>query len=132
SVELTGYMLDFSNQVIPVSESSGGAGTGLVNGGSTLHQGIEAGIKFDLGSLLGSSYGILLSTSATFSNSEYSEDRFITVNSERVNIKGNKLPYSPEQFISAALDFSTPFGFGLQLSGTFIGEQFTDELNTTE
>jgi Fe(3+) dicitrate transport protein len=132
SVELTGYMLDFSNQVIPVSESSGGAGTGLVNGGSTLHQGIEAGIKFDFGRLLGSTYGIILSTSATFGNSEYNEDRFITVNSERVNIKGNKLPYSPEQFISAALDFSTPVGFGLQLSGTFIGEQFTDELNTTE
>ncbi|HSL89047.1 MAG TPA: TonB-dependent receptor, partial [Ignavibacteriaceae bacterium] len=132
AVELTGYMLDFSNQVIPVSESSGGAGTGLVNGGSTLHQGVEAGIRFDLGSLLGSSYGIMLSTSATFASSEYNEDRFITVNSERVNIKGNKLPYSPEQFISASLDFSTPFGFGLQLSGTFIGEQFTDELNTTE
>jgi Fe(3+) dicitrate transport protein len=132
AVELTGYMLNFSNQVIPVSESSGGAGTGLINGGSTLHQGIEAGIKLDFGRLLGSTYGIMLSTSTTFGNSEYNEDRFITVNSERVNIKGNKLPYSPEQFISASLDFSTPFGFGLQLSGTFIGEQFTDELNTTE
>jgi Fe(3+) dicitrate transport protein len=132
AVELTGYMLNFSNQVIPVSESSGGAGTGLINGGSTMHQGIEAGIKLDFGRLLGSTYGIMLSTSTTFGNSEYNEDRFITVNSERVNIKGNKLPYSPEQFISASLDFSTPFGFGLQLSGTFIGEQFTDELNTTE
>lgn len=132
AVELTGYLMDFSNQVIPVSESSGASGTGFVNGGSTLHQGIEAGLKFDIGRLLNSYFGLMLSTSATFSNSEYNDDRFLTVNSERVNIKGNRLPYSPEQFISAALDFSTPFGFGLQVSGTYIGEQYTDELNSAE
>ncbi len=31
--EFTGFILDFSNQIIPISESSGGAGTGLINGG---------------------------------------------------------------------------------------------------
>jgi Fe(3+) dicitrate transport protein len=41
-------MLDFSNQVIPVSQSSGGTGAGLVNGGRTLHKGIEAGITFEV------------------------------------------------------------------------------------
>jgi Fe(3+) dicitrate transport protein len=33
--EMTVFMMDFSNQVIPVSESSGGAGTGYINGGRT-------------------------------------------------------------------------------------------------
>ncbi|MFO7526831.1 MAG: TonB-dependent receptor [Ignavibacteriaceae bacterium] len=132
AIEFTGYMLDFSNQVIPVSESSGGFGTGLVNGGTTIHNGIEAGVKLDVGRILNSSYGIIIETNATFSHSEYNADRFVTVNSERINIKGNKLPYSPNQFITASVDFSTPFGFGLHVSGTYIGEQYTDELNYVE
>lgn len=131
-VELTGYMLDFSNQVIPVSESSGGLGTGFVNGGRTIHTGIEAGLKFDVGRLINSSFGIMLSTNATISHSEYNADRFVTLNSERINIRGNKLPYSPNQYITSGIDLSSPLGFGLNISGTYIGEQFTDELNTTE
>lgn len=131
ALEFTGYMLDFSNQVIPVSESSGGSGTGFVNGGKTIHTGIEAGLKIDVGTLLNSSVGIMLNTNATFSSSEYNADRFVTVNSERMNIKGNKLPYSPDHFITSSIDISVPMGLGLNISGTYIGEQFTDELNTT-
>lgn len=132
AVELTAYMLDFSNQVIPVSESSGGLGTGFVNGGRTIHKGLEAGLKLDIGNLVNSSLGILFSTSATFSYSEYNADRFIKLNNEQVNIKGNKLPYSPNQFVTSSFDLSFPFGFGLNFSGTYVGKQFTDELNSTE
>ena len=132
AVELTGYMLDFSNQVIPVSESSGGSGTGFVNGGKTIHTGIEAGFKLDIGNIIKSSVGIMLSTSATFSHSEYNADRFITRNSETVSIKGNKLPYSPNHFITSSINISAPFGIGLNISGTYIGKQYTDELNTTD
>ena len=132
AVEFTGYMLDFSNQVIPVSESSGGSGTGFVNGGKTIHTGIETGLKFNVGNLFNSSVGIMLSTNATFSYSEYNADRFVTVNSEQINIKGNKLPYSPNQFVTSSIDISVPMGLGLNISGTYISEQFTDELNTTE
>ncbi len=32
-LEVTAFYMDFSNQVIPVSESSGGAGSGYINGG---------------------------------------------------------------------------------------------------
>ncbi len=132
ALEFTGYLLDFSNQVIPVSESSGGAGTGLINGGRTLHKGIEAGIKLDFGSLINSQVGLLLSTNATFSHSEYNSDRFISSKSEIFNIKGNKLPYSPNQFIVSSLDISLPFGAGLNISGSYIGRQFTDELNSID
>lgn len=132
ALELTGYILDFSNQVIPVSESAGGMGTGFVNGGKTIHSGIEAGIKLDVGNLISSSVGIMFSTSATFSHSEYNADRFITINTEQINIKGNKLPYSPNQFVTSSVDISFPFGFGLNFSGTYIGKQYTDELNSME
>lgn len=132
ALELTGYMLDFSNQVIPVSESAGGTGTGLINGGKTLHTGLEAGLKFDLGRMLNSSIGLILSTNATFSHSEYNADRFISNNSEQINIKGNKLPYSPNQFIVNSVDILLPIGVGLNIAGTYIGKQFTDELNNIE
>ena len=130
--ELTGFLMDFSNQVIPVSVSSGGAGTGLVNGGETMHIGAEAGIRFDIHQLLQTKYIVSLSAYSTFVNSTYSSDRFITVGSETINVKDNKLPYAPEFTFTGSLDFSTPFGFGFNLSTTYVGEQFTDELNTIE
>jgi Fe(3+) dicitrate transport protein len=130
SVEVTGYMLDFSNQIIPVSESSGDFGTGYVNGGETLHMGLEAGAKLALDRFINSDYGIILGVNVTASKSTYDADRFISVDGERININGNKLPYAPEIYLSGSLDIMTPFGLGLQFSGTYIGEQFTDQLNT--
>ena len=130
-LEITGYMLDFSNQIIPVSESSGGSGTGLVNGGETLHMGLETGIRFAIDQLINTAYKISLGTNLTISKSNYDADRFIPVNGERINIKANKLPYAPEMYLSGILDINSPFGLGVLFSGTYIGEQFTDELNTT-
>jgi len=130
-LEITGYMLDFSNQIIPVSESSGGSGTGLVNGGETLYMGLETGIRFAIDQLINTAYKISLGTNLTISKSNYDADRFIPVNGERINIKANKLPYAPEMYLSGMLDINSPFGLGVLFSGTYIGEQFTDELNTT-
>ncbi|MDX1701600.1 MAG: TonB-dependent receptor, partial [Melioribacteraceae bacterium] len=130
--ELTGFRLDFSNQIIPVSESSGGTGTGLINGGRTLHTGIETGIRFDLHRLFNSNYIISLSMNSTFVNSKYNADRFIEVSTESINIKGNKLPYSPELMLTGLLNIEAPFGFGLHFATTYVSQQFTDELNTID
>lgn len=130
--ELTGFLMDFSNQVIPVSVSSGGSGTGLVNGGETMHIGAEAGIRFDIHQLLQTKYIVSLSAYSTYVNSTYSSDRFITVGSETFNVRDNKLPYAPEFTFTGSLDFSTSFGLGFNLSATYVEEQFTDELNTID
>ena len=130
--ELTGFLMDFSNQIIPVSVSSGGSGTGLVNGGETMHFGAEAGIRFDIHQLLKTNYIISLSAYSTYVNSTYSNDRFITVGSETINVMNNKLPYAPDFTFTGALELVTQFGLGFDLSATYVGEQFTDELNTIE
>jgi len=130
--ELTGFRLDFSNQIIPVSESSGGTGTGLVNGGKTLHSGIEAAVRFDLHRAINSNYLISLSISSTYVNSIYSADRFINDGSESINIKNNKLPYSPEFTLTSIFDISAPFGLGLHFAATYVSDQFTDEINSME
>lgn len=128
-VEATGFVMDFSNQVIPVSESSGGLGFGLVNGGATLNRGVEAAVVMDVSNLFGmSKTKLTYDINATYLRATFSEDRFL----DGVNIKGNRTPYAPDWFVNSALTLQTESGFGLRLVGNFVGKQFGDELNTTE
>jgi Fe(3+) dicitrate transport protein len=130
NLELTGFLMDFSNQIIPVSESSGGTGTGLVNGGNTRHAGIEAAFGIDFGQLLHSEYKYRLESNATYVEATYNADRFISDEGEIVNIKGNRTPYAPKWLLNNAFTVEAPFGLALRLSSTYTGEQYADELNT--
>jgi Fe(3+) dicitrate transport protein len=129
-VELTGFLLDFSNQIIPVSVSSGGAGTGLVNGGRSRHIGVEVGFGIDLTKIVPSEYSVVLSTNATFVRATYNADRFVAQASNQINIRGNSLPYAPTLLLSSSLSITTPFGGSIQVTGNYVGKQFADELNT--
>ena len=131
NAEFTAFILDFKNQIIPVSNSSGNLNaTGLINGGQTMHKGIEAGFKFDFGKIIGSRNSYTLESSFTLQNSVYNSDRFILVNGKGVNIKTNTLPYAANVLIWNAVGMNFLNGFGFRVSGNYIGEQFTDELNT--
>ncbi len=131
NAEVTGFILDFQNQIIPVSNSSGNSNaSGVVNGGQTLHKGIEAGFQIDLGKIAGLKNSYTFESSFTLQNSEYSNDRFITVNGSTVNVKENKLPYSANLMIWNAAGISLQNGFGFRVSGNYIGSQFTDEINS--
>jgi Fe(3+) dicitrate transport protein len=129
--ETTFFMLDFSNQVIPVSQSSGGLGAGLVNGGRTLHRGVEAGILFEILQKHISDVQVNLKANATYSNSEYNSDRFIVEGGQTINIKGNILPYAPELTLCGGVEFMYG-GISLLVNTTYVGEQYSDELNTFE
>lgn len=129
-MEATAFLLDFSNQIIPVSESSGGTGTGLVNGGRTQHQGVELAINWDIAQSIGSKWKLQYDINSTFVNATFSEDRFQPVGEEMVNIIGNRTPYAPKTTISSALTVGAPAGLDLRLTGTYVSGQFGDELNT--
>lgn len=131
-VEMTAYMLDFSNQVIPVSESSGGLGFGLVNGGRTMHRGVEFSIMSDLGKAINFDNAITLSLNGTYSDAKFDSDRFLGTGENRININGNRLPYAPEYTVSAVLQYNSSFGIGANFASTYVSEQFTDELNTVK
>lgn len=112
-LELTGFLMEFSNQIIPVSEFSGGTGSGLVNGGSTRHAGIEAAFGVDLGKLLQPRYVYRLESIAMYVEATYNADWFITSAGERVNIRSNRTPYAPQgirtglpRFVTAGVDFN--------------------------
>ena len=133
SVEVTGFLMDFSNQVIPVAESAGGTGAGLVNGGSTIHGGVEMAFVADFAKWLNKSrYHVIWDGGITLVDSRFSEDRYVASEGERVNIKGNKTPYAPAVFANTSLLFSSDTGLSLRITTNHVGEQFTDVLNRVQ
>jgi Fe(3+) dicitrate transport protein len=129
SFNLTAFWMNFDNQIIPVSQSSGNLNaTGLANGGATRHAGIELGTVLDLASVLKSRHQFLLDLSATYVDSRYNADRFI--GSEQINVKGNKLPYAPDLMLWAGIQVQFAWGLGLNVNANFVNSQFADELNT--
>jgi Fe(3+) dicitrate transport protein len=132
-VDFTAFFMNFSNQVIPVSESSGGVGqglSGLINGGETEHLGAEASFSLNIGKLLESSTEIGLRTAATYTQATFSNDRFINSGGNAVNVKGNTLPYAPEFMLNTRVDILTTFGLGFGADVTYLGRQYGDPLNT--
>ncbi len=130
SGELTLFHMDFSNQIIPVSESSGGTGAGLVNGGETRHYGAEASLYLDLGRS-NETFDLRTATSLTMMNSKFNSDRFFLIDEELVNAKNNRTPYAPELTIYQNVDFKHEIGLGFRLAAFYISDRYTDVLNTT-
>lgn len=131
NLEATAFRLDFSNQIIPVSQSSGGAGAGLVNGGKTLHQGIEFASALDFGKLFEQHYSLQLQLMATYIDARFASDRFIAQGNDTLNISGNRTPYAPEWLMTATLSFEHKSGFAMRLVANNVGEQYGDILNRT-
>ncbi|KEO74976.1 TonB-dependent receptor [Anditalea andensis] len=126
-LEFTGFYMDFSNQVIPVAESAGGIGFGLVNAGATLNRGIESAVVVDFSQILGlSNARVTYDANVTYVKATYNEDRFM----DDVNIKGFNTPYAPEWLFNSAFTVETNGGLGVRLSANYVASQFGDELNT--
>lgn len=127
----TVFWMDFVNQIIPVSESSGNQNaTGLANGGATTHRGAEMALRADIGRFTGSRHSFYVDLAGTFADSRFSRDRFVLSGSEQVNVNGNKLPYAPEWTAWTAVGADFDFGLGLYLAANYVGAQFTDEINS--
>ncbi|MCC5920930.1 MAG: carboxypeptidase-like regulatory domain-containing protein [Cyclobacteriaceae bacterium] len=128
--EATAFYMDFSNQVIPVSEAAGGTGAGLINGGETLHAGLEGAGEINFGDVFDLPFNLILDANATWVRAEF-QDNFLRGSGEQ-DIKGNRTPYAPEWFISSGLTFETRSGWAFRLTGNYVGEQFGDVENTIE
>src|SRR5688572_23311131 len=104
--EFTYFRMDFENQIIPAAQS-GGATTTLVNGGETLHQGVESSLRVDYGALLG------------WSSTLYTDVRIMHLSDAQFTrntlFGGNRLPYAPENTFSFLLGYRHRRGLGLQL-----------------
>lgn len=137
--EMTGFYMDFSNQIIPVSESSGGAGAGYVNGGRTNHSGIESALKLPMTALMPMGLSGQFSLTGTYVHSEFSDNRYVVYKTELEsgddifqNIKGNKTPYTPAVNLAAGFQMESPGGIGLSVTANYTGQQYSDVLNTRD
>lgn len=134
NIEVTGFHMDFSNQIIPVSESSGGTGVpgaGLVNGGRTRHIGVETGFSAEIDRLFSLGFSLDWNVAATFTQATFSSDRFVDVEGSTVNVNGNTLPYAPEILLNSSVQTNLPFGFQAGFNVQYTGRQFGDVLNKT-
>lgn len=134
NAELTGFHMDFSNQIIPVSESSGGSGVlgaGLVNGGRTRHIGLEAGFSAELGRLFNLGVSLDWDVAATFTQATFSSDRFVDDGGTPVNVNGRVLPYAPEILLNSSIHARLPHGLRAGFSANYTGLQYGDVLNST-
>lgn len=123
--DATLFLLDFSNQIIPASESGGDA-FGIVNAGATLNRGVEVSTSLNAREAFKTNWLILADAQLTYVHAVFNSDR--VVGGE--NIRGNRLPYAPEWMVSSSATVEAPFGSGVRLTYSYMGEQFTDDRNT--
>lgn len=129
--EVTGFYMDFSNQVIPVAEHAGGIGAGITNGGATVHAGIEGGLFLDLAKIIkNKKWSFYYDVNITYVQAHFNSDRWMEDNNEAVNVNGNRTPYTPEWLVSSALTYEHKDGYAARISMTYITEQYTDPFNT--
>lgn len=129
--EICGFYMDFANQIIPVSESSGGAGSGLINAGETVHYGAEVAVGLLVNQWIkGVKDLIRVDVSATWVQAYLSADRFPD-GSTGDNIKGNRTPYTPEWWLNSAISWQSTIGLGMRVGYSYTGQQFGDVINST-
>jgi Fe(3+) dicitrate transport protein len=117
--ELTGFVMNFRNQIVTGSLASGQQNE-LVNGGQTLHKGAESSITMGIGQALKLPLTLDLAARYTFSHATYRGGPF----------DGNRLPYAPLHTANVSLDAEHKIGLGAEIAWTYVSDQFSDENNT--
>ncbi|MEM1348349.1 MAG: TonB-dependent receptor, partial [Myxococcota bacterium] len=124
--ELSGFLMNFSNQIVEPTESAGEAiQGGLINNGETTHVGVEVGGTYDpLAMLEVAGMQAPITVSYTFSRARFGDGW------EGVGpIEGNVIPYAPQHMWTIQANYQLDSGLRAQLLGNYIGSQFADETN---
>lgn len=117
--EATAFQMDFTNQIIPQSQS-GGIGATVTNAGETLHRGLEGGVGY----LITSNWSV--NANATYlPTAKFDSTKLIG----GIDRNGNRLPYAPEWVSNVALNYQSG-GLRTGLAAYYISEQFVDPENT--
>jgi Fe(3+) dicitrate transport protein len=120
-LEATGFLSNFSNQVVANNLASQGGDTNLTDAGATNILGAETAVNVSIDKLLQLGPTIIeLGARYTFSRATIRYGQFA----------GNLLPYAPVHTASANLDVEHPSGVGGQIAYEYVGKQFVDSPNT--
>ena len=118
-LEATAFLMNFRNQIVTGTLASGQQSE-LVNGGQTLHEGVETAGSVALGKALGMPLDIDLSARYTFSVATFRGGPF----------DGNRLPYAPRHTATLIMDVEHKVGIGGEIAYNHVSDQFADEANT--
>lgn len=108
--ELAAFMMDFSNQVV----ASNSGGFIRANAGKTLHQGLEAGLTYDLGDGFDINANLTYIPVAKFESGSYA---------------GKRVTYTPEWVGNVVFGYKKE-RFNGSLIVSYVGSQYTDQANT--
>jgi Fe(3+) dicitrate transport protein len=127
----TAFQMDFENQIIPAS-LAGGSATTLTNAGKTLHRGIE--LKSVSTIPLSDPAALALTFDVAYTylpEAKFVGERFSAI-TRTVRVTGNRLTYAPEHLLTASLGVNAMEHLDVRLESVFVGDQFSDDLNTVE
>ena len=129
---VTGFLIDFENQVVPANES-GGASTTNTNAGETRNVGVEFSAALDLLAAL-RSRGARAATPSC-APKLWLDTAWTWIETENVTsggiFEGKELPYAPNWVGHVGLRAELPrYGLTASLWATYVGEQFADQANT--
>lgn len=113
TAELALFRLNFSNQIVQ-------QGSRFINGGKTLHEGIETSLTLDWGQLVQPLSGFMTRGNVTL----------LRPKSLAGSTTGKDLPYAPRMTVYGAVGYYHPAGASLELDATVVAKQFTDTANT--
>ncbi|CAN5853638.1 TonB-dependent receptor plug domain-containing protein [soil metagenome] len=133
-MEATGFVLDFSNQIIAPSLSAGSvAQAALANQGQTRHVGLESSLGLDWGAMLRLPVSVSTELKHTYVRSHFTDDRrMLDAVGDTVNVRGNSLPYAPEHRWFTAIGVQHRSGVRFHLDGSHVTSQFSDNFQTVE
>jgi Fe(3+) dicitrate transport protein len=125
------FRMDYENQIVPTSVA-GGVGATLTNAGRTIHQGMELSSRLDSAMLFGTSRNFYTKLAWTWiPDAEFVGERFSSISGHsKVSVTGNRLPYAPEQLLTAGAGVMMKRGGDFYLEAVHVGTQFTDDLNS--
>jgi Fe(3+) dicitrate transport protein len=132
-MELTGFLLLFSNQTVSASDVWGRTdelATGFANGGKTRNAGVESALRvaFERTPL---KLPVDLGVRYTYTDARFTSDRTYqsgVTNVPPVNVRGNQLPYAPRHLLNGDLTARVR-RLEAQVVASYIGRQFGDRRN---
>lgn len=149
SAELTGFRMDFQNQIIPAN-LAGGTGAALTSAGRTLHQGTELMLGFHgerLGGVVspfdltiawtwlpvaryeGTRLAWIGTGGSDVAGKVYASQNGAGTRTE-VSVSGNRLPYAPALLLTTALTGRPLRQLRLTLEAVHVGSQHADAANS--
>lgn len=119
-LEATGFLSNFSNQVIVATQTAGGGENNLTDAGATNLYGVESAALVSLDRAFSWPTIVEIGARYTFARSRFRYGPNA----------GNFLPYAPQHSLNMNFDVEHRSGLGGQVAWSFVGEQFADAENT--